>query len=157
MPSFAPSSPVTGATVPLLTNPTYTLVQDTSPVLNVTQYYVSALGGTQTNVSAHSASKPFTLAMYRPTTFKLTPAISPVTGMVIGTVPYNRFALIGRKGVLFAANQLPRPMVIRVLIDVPAGSDSYDTQEVEACISMLAGALFGSSSNITTCIINNTV
>lgn len=96
--SFAPSSPVTGAAVSGLTNPTYTLVTDVAPSINGKQYAVSALGGTQTNVDINTVSKPFTMSFFRPAQLKVLPQANPVTG-IVKNVLFNIYKLIICKGV----------------------------------------------------------
>lgn len=145
---FAPSSPVTGAAVTGLTSPTYTLSLDVAPNINGKQYAISALGGTQTNVDVNSVSKPFTLTFFRPAVLKTLPAVNPVTG-VIKNVPMNTYKLITRKGVQPAANQSLMTARITTVIEVPAGSDTYEPEEIRAMLSLHAGALHAQASGIS--------
>lgn len=145
---FAPSSPVTGAAVTGLTSPTYTLSLDVAPNINGKQYAISALGGTQTNVDVNSVSKPFTLTFFRPAVLKTLPAVNPVTG-VIKNVPMNTYKLITRKGVQPAANQSLMTARITTVIEVPAGSDTYEPEEIRAMLSLHAGALSAQASGIS--------
>jgi hypothetical protein len=62
------------------------------------------------------------------------PPINPVTG-VIRDIPNNSYKLITRKGVTPAANQSPRVMIITTTIDVPAGSETYEPEDVKAAFS----------------------
>lgn len=145
---FAPSSPVTGAAVTGLTSPTYTLSLDVAPNINGKQYAISALGGTQTNVDVNSVSKPFTLTFFRPAVLKTLPAVNPVTG-VIKNVPMNTYKLITRKGVQPAANQSLMTARVTTVIEVPAGSDTYEPEEIRAMLSLHAGALSAQASGIS--------
>jgi hypothetical protein len=95
--SFAPTSPITGATVAGLTSPTYTIVTDVAPSINGKQYAVSALGGTQTNVDVNTVSKPFSISFFRPAVLKVLPQANPVTG-VIKSVPMNTYNLTEQSG-----------------------------------------------------------
>jgi hypothetical protein len=88
--SFAPSSPITGGSQTGLTSPTYTILADTSPANNAKQYYVSALGGTQTGVLAHSVAAPFTLSFWKPQVLRTLKPVNPVTG-VLKEVPTNPY------------------------------------------------------------------
>lgn len=145
--SFAPSSPLTGAAQTGLTSPTYTLVSDTPPDNNGIQYAVSALGGTQTGVTAHSVSSPFTLTFVRPKSFKLIGTPNPVTG-VVSQIGRNRWKIITRKGVLPLAGQPAQTMLITTIIEVPAGSDNADPVSVRAALSAHIGCLSNTSAGI---------
>jgi len=143
--SFAPTSPVTGATVTGLTTPTYTLSSDSPPDVNAKQYAVTALGGTQTGVDVHSVSKPFTLAMFKPKKMNALPQANSTTG-IIKDVPNNVYKIIGRKGAVPAANQVPRTAIINMSISIPAGTDTYEAEEIRAQWSAFVGMLNQNSS-----------
>lgn len=150
--SFNPTSPVTGATVVGLTSPTYTLTSDLAPSPNGKQFAVTALGGTQTGVDLNSVSKPFTSTFFRPQVLKQLPAANPVTG-VIKSIPTNQYKLVTRKGAQPALNQSPQKLVVTTTIEVPAGVDTYEPEEIKAAISCHIGILTQQSSGIAdTCI-----
>lgn len=150
--SFAPSSPLTGGAQTGLTSPTYTLSADLAPSSNGEQYAVTALGGTQTGVVAHSVSRPFTLTMFRPATFKGLGVPNPVTG-VVANVPRNVYKLITRKGVIPLDGQNPVVMLVTTEISVPAGADLADAANVRAALSAHIGCLSDQSAGIgDTCI-----
>lgn len=151
--AFAPSSPVIGATVTGLTSPTYTLVPDTAPSMNGKQYAISALGGTQTGVDTNTVSKPFTLSFFRPQVLKVLPQANPVTG-VIKNVPMNTYKMITRKGVQPAANQNNLPAKIYTVIEVPAGADTYEPEELRAMLSLHFGVGSAQASGIAETIIS---
>lgn len=138
---------ITGAAMAGFTSPTYTTTTDVAPDANGKQVAVTALGGTQVGVTAHSVASPFTLTFYRPKTFKQLSAPNPVNGR-LPAVPMNSFGFIVRKGVTPLANQPAKPMKIGVNIDVPAGSDTYDAANVKACLSAAAGALWAMAQGI---------
>lgn len=154
--SFAPSSPVTGAAVSGLTNPTYTLVTDVAPSINGKQYAVSALGGTQTNVDINTVSKPFTMSFFRPAQLKVLPQANPVTG-IVKNVPLNTYKLITRKGVQPAANQSLMVARITTIIEVPAGSDTYEPEELRAMISAHFGLGSAQASGIADTVISGVI
>lgn len=137
--TWSPDSSTTGGTVTGFTSPTYTLVDDTAPVVNAKQKTVSALGGTQGSATANAASRPFTATFYRPSAIKPIPAPNPVTGLR-GPIPNNQYKLIIRKGG-FASADVPCTAIARLTIDVPAGMDSYNADEVRALGSFLVGIL----------------
>lgn len=145
--SFSPASPVTGATVAGLTTPTYTIVTDTAPSINGKQFAVNALGGTQTGVDVNSVSKPFTLSFFRPVNLRVLPQANPVTG-VVKNIPMNTYKVITRKGVLPSANQMPMTARITTTIEVPAGSDTQEPEDLKAMISLHFGAGFAQASGI---------
>jgi hypothetical protein len=144
--SFAPASPVTGGAQTGFTAPTYTIAADTPPDVNAKQYAVTALGGTQSGVTTHSVSAPFTLSMFRPKVFK---ALKPVNSQnVLPEVPFNTFKVITRKGVLPLAGQAARNMTITTVIELPAGSDTADAPNVRAALSLHIGAITAQSAGV---------
>lgn len=145
--SFAPASPLTGAIVAGLTSPTYTFVTDVAPSNNGKQFAVTALGGTQTGVDINTVSKPFTLSFFRPAVLRGLPAANPVTG-IIKSVPYNTYKMITRKGVSPAAGQSALTARVTTTIEVPAGSDTYEPEDLKAMLSLHAGALSNQASGI---------
>lgn len=151
--AYNPTTPVTGAAQTGLTTPTYTLTLDTAPDSNGKQHAVTALGGTQTGVSAHSVGSPFTITFTRPKVMKTLGSVNPITG-VIREVPRNNYGLLTRKGVLPAANQTPQTMIVRTVIECPAGADTYDAASVRAALSAHIGTLSQVSSGIGDTAIN---
>lgn len=154
--SFNPSSPITGATVTGLTSPTYTIVADVAPSINGKQFAVSALGGTQAGVDVNSVSKPFTVTFFRPVALRALPQPNPVTGL-IKNIPMNNYKLITRKGAQPAANQANMTMRITTQIEVPAGVDSFEPEEIRAMLSCHIGALTQQSSGIADTIITGVI
>ena len=145
--AYSPSSPVTGAAQTGLTSPTYTLSIDVAPDSNGVQRAVTALGGTQTGVTTHSVSSPFTVTFTRPKVFKPLGKMNPVTG-VISQVPRNAWKLITRKGVIPLAGQSATPLQITTIIEVPAGADTADSANVRAALSLHIGLLNQQASGI---------
>lgn len=150
--AFAPASPVTGAAVSGFTTPTYTLVADTAPSQNGKQWAISALGGTQANVDVNTVSKPFTLSFFRPQVLRPLPPANPVTG-VIKSIPTNTYKLIVRKGAQPAANQTPSVVRITATIEVMAGCDTYEPEDVKAAISLFFGAGYAQAAGIADTVI----
>lgn len=143
--AFAPTTPVTGSAQTGLTSPTYTIAVDSNPDNNGKQYYVSALGGTQTGVTAHSVAAPFTLSCFRPKVLKTLQPVNPVTG-VLRAVPMNTYKVITRKGVLPLAGQSYKTALISTTLDIPAGADTADAISLRAAISAHIGLLTQISS-----------
>lgn len=141
------TSPVVGAAVAGFTSPTYTLTSDTAPSQNGKQYAITALGGTQTGVEAHSVSKPFTSTFFRPATIRTLPAANPLTG-VIKDIPVNAYALVTRKGANPAAGQVAQVMRITTKIEVQSGSETYEPEDVNAMLSAHFGILWGNTQQI---------
>lgn len=150
--SFNPSTPITGATVAGLTTPTYTIAADTAPNINGKQYAVTALGGTQTGVDANTVSKPFTLTFFRPAVLKVIPSVNPITG-IVKAVPVNSYKLVTRKGAVPAVNQQTQVARITTTIDVPAGCDTYEPEEIRAMLSAHFGVLWAQSAGISDTVI----
>jgi lipid-A-disaccharide synthase-like uncharacterized protein len=143
--SITVSSPVTGGAQTGLTSPTATYVVDVAPDVNGKQWYVSVLGGTQTNARTHSISDPFIVLFVSPKVRKTLPAPNPTTGL-IGSIPVNSYMMKTQKGVNVAVNQSPRVLSIRTIVDVPAGSDSYDAVNIRAALSAHIGLLNANSA-----------
>jgi len=151
--SFAPASPITGAAVTGLTTPTYTILTDVAPNINGKQFAISALGGTQTGVDVNSVSKPFSISFFRPAQLRTLPQANPVTG-VIKNVPVNTYKLITRKGAQPAANQSLLVAKITTIIEVPAGTDTYEPEELRAMISAHFGVGWAQASGISDTVLS---
>lgn len=119
--------------------PTFTLVDDTPPVVNAKQKTCTALGGTAGAATANSASSPLTATFYKPAAFKQLPAANPVTGLR-GQIPNNQYKLIIRKGG-YAAAGVPVTAIVRVTWDIPAGMETYNPDEVRLLQSWLTGLM----------------
>lgn len=147
------SSPVTGAAQTGLTSPTYTLVDDVAPNAWSKQYAVTALGGTQTNVSVHLASKPFTITFSRPQNIRSAPRANTVTGAMPNS-PRNTYSVIVRKGMEPGANQSAQTATLRCDLAIVAGADVTEPEEIRAALSLLIGALSAESSDLGDTLIN---
>jgi hypothetical protein len=141
------TTPVTGQAQTGLTSPTYTITVDVAPDVNGKQWAVTALGGTQSGVTAHSVSAPFTTTFWKPKVNKILGNPNPVTG-VIGSVGRNVYKHITRKGVLPLAGQPYQTMQITTTMEVPAGSDTADSANVRAALSMHFGSAVQASAGI---------
>jgi hypothetical protein len=122
------------------------LADDTPPVVNAKQKTVTALGGTQGSATANTVSSPFTATFYKPAAIKSLPAANPLTGLR-GAVPNNQWKLIVRKGGKSAVD-VPVTAIARLTIDIPAGMDSYNPDEVRALVSYLVGLLTEESADL---------
>lgn len=136
---FSPSSPVTGAAQTGLTTPTYTLNADNAPSLLSKQWFVSALGGTQTGVVTHSVARPFTLSIFRPGAMAQPPVAS--SNGIVSAFPRNVFKRIVRKSVSVSPDaSVPKQnVIITVTYSIPAGAETYDEPNVRAALSLSAG------------------
>jgi hypothetical protein len=116
------------------------------------QWAVTALGGTQTGVIAHSIASPFTIAANRPQSYKVLGIVNPTTGQ-LRQVPRNEFSVITRKGVTPLAGQASVVAMVKTVVSVPAGSDLADPVSVRALISAHIGALSQQSAGLgDTCV-----
>lgn len=148
------TSPITGAAQTGLTSPTYTVTADVAPPGNPgEQVAVTALGGTQTGVTAHSVASPFTINFTRPASPRVLGNPNPVTG-IVSNVPKNTYKVITRKGVLPLAGQPFQVMNITTTIDVPAGADTADAANIRAALSAHFGALAQQSAGVGDLTIN---
>lgn len=142
-----PTSPLAGGSQTGFTSPTYTLAPDVGPNASSEQWAVTATGGTQTGVTVHSVSSPFTLTVERPSQFKQLGKANPITG-VVANVPRNVYTIRVRKGVDVLAGQPIVPALGEVKLHIPAGADTADANNVRALISCLVGALNDLSTEI---------
>lgn len=148
------TSPITGAAQTGLTSPTYTVVSDQAPPGNPgRQVAVTALGGTQTGVTAHSVASPFTVNFTRPASPRVLGNPNPVTG-VVNSVPMNTYKIITRKGVTPLAGQPFKVMNITTTVDVPAGADVADPANIRAALSAHFGAVAQQSAGFGDLTIN---
>jgi hypothetical protein len=151
--TIALTSPVTGSAQTGLTSPTYTVVADTPPNAYSKQWAVTALGGTQTSVEVHGASKPFTVTFSRPQVIRSAPALNPVTG-VMPNSPRNVYSVIVRKGASPGANQNPQICVLRCDLSVAAGADLQEPEDIRAALSLLIGSMTQQSAGLGDTLIN---
>lgn len=139
------SSPVTGGAQTGFTSPTYTLTAD-STASNSKRWVIIAIGGTQAGVDLHTASKQFAIETVRPVVLKQLGA--PAANGIIANVPVNRYMVKTMKSVLPASGQLPKGMTITTEFNIPAGSETYDTANIKAAISLHIGALTQLSAGV---------
>lgn len=145
--AFILSGAIAGAAVTGLTSPTYTVTADLVTPPNMKQYVVSALGGTQTDVSLHSVASPFLISMTKPSVFRPLSLVNPMTGRLT-SVPRNTWKMICLKGATPLAGQAAVPILGRTEFVIPAGVDSADPNEVAAFMSFYAGVLWSQASGI---------
>lgn len=143
---FTPTSPITGAALTGLTTPTYTLTLDLAPSFNGKQYAVLSIGGTQTGVDTHSTSKPFTHTMFRPVNIKTLP-IANANG-IIREIPINQYKIVSRKGAVPSVNQLTQIPKITTILEIPAGCETYEPEEIKALVSSHFGLLWANAQEI---------
>lgn len=135
------TTPLTGAAQTGLTSPTFTLGSDSAPSTNGKQFYVSALGGTQTGVLANNIANPFTLSLFRPAVIKTMPVnITSINGL-IGNAPKNVNKLITRKGLSINSVGGYAIMDITTNFNIPVGAPFYDLVSIKSAISAHLGAL----------------
>lgn len=154
--AFSLTTPVTGSAQTGLTSPTYSVSVDSNPDTNGKQYYVAALGGTQTGVLAHSVAAPFTISMFRPKSLKTLAPVNALTG-VLRAVPMNTYKVFTRKGVLPLAGQSYKTAMIRTELDIPAGADLADPLSLRAAISAHIGALTQLSNELGNSVLTGTI
>ncbi len=150
------SSPVTGAAVTGLTSPTYSVSVDQPPNPYSKQWYVSAIGGTQTGVDAAStASKPWTFTFTRPASLKSLNAVD--TSGVIRTVGFNTYEYLMRRGFLPLAGQAVRVSNWKSVFPVLVGSDVADAPNIRAAVSSYCGVLNQQASGLADSMITGSL
>lgn len=154
--AVALSTPVTGGAQTGFTSPTYTVTSDIAPDVNGKQYAVTALGGTQVGVTAHSVASPFTWTFWKPKAFKVLGKPNPTTGLLPG-VPVNVYKAITRKGMLPLAAQPYAIGTADFKFTIPAGADTADAANVRALVSMAIGSAYSVSSGLGDTLISGIV
>lgn len=143
---------ITGSPQVGLTTPTYSPTADVCPVQNGKQFAITALGGTQAGVEAHSVAAPFTVTVKRPTQLK---TLGPVnTQNQLRSVPRNNYEVLVRKGVIPLAGQPYAVAICRTTIEIPAGADVADPESIRAMLSCAIGALTQMSSGLGDTVVN---
>lgn len=141
------STTLTGVVLNGFTAPTYLLAADQAPAQNARQAYVSTLGGTQTGVTAHSVSDPFTFTVYRPKNVVLPPRPNPISGTV-GNAGYNVIRTLVRKGTKPLVGQNAQVSTIDIKASIIAGAEVYDLANVAALYSATAAYCTREAANL---------
>lgn len=139
MGSFSPDLSITGAAQTGFTSPTYTMVADLAPDSASRQWIISAVGGTQTDVRPHVAGDPFT-ATVRRGIYRALPPQNPVNGSY-GNVPMNKIEILVRKGLKIDTSGTIRVGNLRIVAELPAGSNTSDAPNIRALASFTLGLL----------------
>lgn len=145
--TWSPDLTTTGGTQTNLSTPTYTLANDLPPDANSRQYVVTALGGTQTNVRVSTAGDPFTLTIRKDKSYKALPPKNPVTG-AYGNIPLNKTEILCRKGLYVDGDSTVRVGNLRLIAELPAGSESADPANIRAMLSMMLGTIWEESADL---------
>lgn len=140
------AGPTAAITTNSLTAATYTFVADMAPDSRTKAFVVSALGGTQTGVQAHSVDAPKQFLIRKPAQF-LQPSAYNVTTGRYGKVPKNVTKCMFRGSAKVAANQW-ESVPITFEIGAPAGAASYDRANLEASIAASIAALWDQKEEI---------
>lgn len=145
--SFSLSGTIAGGAQTGFTTPGYTVTQDNAVDGNVKRWVVTALTGTQAGVRVHSVSDEFSITIVKPKVMKVIQAFSSLLPNSFRPA-FNRYWLIIKKGSIPAAGLVSVPNVIRIPIDVAAGTDNYDAPNVRAMLSLAVGVLNNQSPGL---------
>lgn len=130
---------VTGAVLTGMTSPTYTLSGETLQG-NLKSAYVSAIGGTQAGVTAHSIAFPFRVEATSPANLSVPGAVNVLNGRMAKVAKNNyRFSIY--KGAVPLSGQPAETAVLELSARIPAGAESADPMQLKAMVSFLAGFL----------------
>ncbi len=155
--TWSPDGTITGAAQTNLTSPTYTIGNDLAPDSNSRQYVVTALGGTQTDVRTSSAGDPFTITIKKDRTYKSLPSRNPSTGAYAGPIPKNKIEILARKGVHVDSDDNLSVAHLRVIAELPAGSEVNDAPNIRAMCSALLGLLAEESADYGDSLITSVI
>lgn len=145
---------ITGATVPGFTTPGYNVTVDQPPDAFSKQWAILSTSGTQAGVDAHAGSKPFTITFSKVQNYKYAPKVN-ANGFLSGPVPRNVFKILGRKGAVPVTGQASNIVLFRAEIDMPAGVDVVEPEDVKALLSAFIGALSQVSSGLADTVLTN--
>jgi hypothetical protein len=123
-------------------------VTDLAPEPNGKQIAITAVGGTQTGVTTHTASSPFVINFVRPKLLASQPTVNPTTGLFRQRPRKNIYKILALKGMTPGANQAVEVGSVRVEISVPAGCESYDSANIRAMLSAAIGYINQLSAGI---------
>lgn len=144
---------ITGSNQTGFTTPTYSTTVDQAPESNMKQVAITAVGGTQAGVDAHSVARPFTCTCTKPKQFNVLGKPNPTTGL-ISQVPRNTYKVLTRKGVTPLLNQPSTAALMRTEIEIPAGADVADPSNLRAMISVHIGLLQSISAGLGDTTVN---
>lgn len=139
------TSPITGGAQSGFTSPTYTHILDKFPGNNGVQYAVTALGGTQTGATAHTADKPFTISVERPESVRVQTVNA--NGITVSN-GRNRHKIMVRKGMPAVTGQPALLATGEVILSLPVGAESVSPAEIRAMVSCLLGAAWQYSAGL---------
>lgn len=146
-------SALAGATIAGLSSPTYTAALDINTG-NEKTLIVTALGGTQTGVSVHTNSNPFSIKVAKARQIKAPPTAS--NGVLRGG-GVNVFRLSLIKGVVPLSGQNPVVSLISTEIRVPAGGDVADVNSIKAALSLFWSFGYDNAQAISDMVLTNTI
>lgn len=151
-----PTSPITGSAQTGLTSPTYTLTPDVAPSQDGKQWAVTALGGTQIGVSAHSMAAPFTLTVTRVKNVRSVPQVNASTGLITSTsYPLNVSKSLIRKSMVPLTGQAPGVGSVSIEVRTVAGADTADPSSIRAMLSLAIGYLQQQSAALGDAVVSN--
>lgn len=139
--TVALTSPVTGGAQTGFTTPAWVLTVDTPRNLNSKMWAVTSGTGTITGVDFNSASSPFKIEVSRPVALRAVPPANAITGIIANSIPVNEYRVTVWKGARPAANNVAITAQTVVTMRIPAGTDTYEPEDIRAMISLVVGAL----------------
>lgn len=146
------SATVTGSAQAGFSSPTYGTAVDTPPSVNSKQWYVTTIGGTQTNVVESGIAKPFTITVFKPAVFK--PVIRNADGIATRASGFDVWRVIVRKGVDTNSEvDWTENAVIDCAIKIPVGAPDNNASNLRAMMSFFIGSLTDVSSSLGTAVV----
>jgi len=152
--AWSPDASIAGTPLTGFATPVFTQVDDTPPVLSAKQKTVTSMTGMGT-ATPNTAASPFTSTFHKPNPLKGLPAANPVTGLR-ASIPINQYKWIVRKGCFVSAG-VPALITSRLLLDLPAGVESYNPDEVKALVAYLSGTLIEEINDLVDTLLTGTL
>jgi len=145
---YSPDSSTTGGTMTGFTTPAFGIVAVLAPAWNAIRRLITSVSGTGTSgVDVASATKPFESVFYTPSNIRSSPVPNPISGKY-PPIPVNQYRLVTKKGGDVNADGVVATMVVKTSIDVPAGMEIADPDQVKAALSYHIGHLSENSVGI---------
>jgi len=128
------------ANIAALSSAVLTVTASAPPSTNAKRGIISALAsGTAAGFRAHTVSDPFDITVWAPQTPRSLPNVN--ANGVRPKVPTNVHSVVTRKGLRPASDVASIPSLIKTNLDVPAGSESYDSANLALMIAAHIKAL----------------
>lgn len=125
----------------VFTSPTWGTTASSTTVNNGKISTITSKSGTQpASVDVHSASRPFSIAVFKPPVVKVLPALN--ANGILPNIPVNAYRVKTLKGVTPLVNQASVSNSMETIMKIAAGSDIADPANVIAMVEAHIAACY---------------